>query len=417
MGERADEDIGGLPWRRILRWLGWGLAAVLILLVVGVLIATLVVDPNRYRGRVEATVTELTGRPFTITGDLHFTWYPWLGITMGPAHLDDAPGTPARGASVTPLAEWRSLAVAAKLVPLFKGEIIVDRLRLDGLHLRLRLDEQGHGNWEGLGPGDGRGSRTASTRAAPLQIAGIEIRDGVVEYAEQSSGLEIRASSWELDMGAWQPGTALPLHSRFLVTTQALPKDGVWVELNAPGILVKTRPLELTETAFTARIAQAQVTTSLHLTHATEMDATTPVRIGGAAKVHVPSVRRLAAELALDNTLPRDPQALGALDLTTSWSYSEGSITARPVALKVDDTTLTGWLNRAAPPASLWSFELHGDRIDLRRYVEVETKVKKPFDAVQILRDLRANGTLTVDEATLADASTRELRLRFETPP
>ena len=86
-----------------------GIAAGLLLLAVAlVLIVTLVVDPNRFKPRIERLVEEATGKPFTIRGDLDIAWYPWLALQMGAAQLGDAPS----------LVQWQKARVGARLIPL-----------------------------------------------------------------------------------------------------------------------------------------------------------------------------------------------------------------------------------------------------------------------------------------------------------
>jgi hypothetical protein len=125
----------------------------------------------------------------------------------------------------------------------------------------------------------------------------------------------------------------------------------------------------------------------------------------------------LAHDLALDQTLPHDPTTLGPLELTTQWSYTSGALTAKPLTLKLDGVTFDGWMERSAPPKSAWRFELHGDHIDLSRYLNVDSKKKKPFELpVESLRAINANGSLVFDRAELADAHLTDVRLKLQTP-
>jgi AsmA family len=56
----------------------------LILAALAMLVVTSVIDPNRYRRKIEAIVADLTGRPLVIEGDLRITWFPWLGVRTAP---------------------------------------------------------------------------------------------------------------------------------------------------------------------------------------------------------------------------------------------------------------------------------------------------------------------------------------------
>ena len=440
---------------RIAKWTSIILGSLVLLLVATAFVLTCVVDPNRYRGKIEGIVGDLVGRPFVIEGKLEITWYPWLGLRTGAAHLDNLPAV-----GGTPLVEWQSIVVAAKVLPLLRGEIVADRIRLQGPRFHLRRDARGHGNWEDLGPrkvvgsgavvfGSASSARSAASASSadkvgsvadapsaaaahagsvapasasasaagaqgkPLQVAGIEIRDGMLDYVDEGSGLRVNLSGLELDLGGWVTGQPVPVHTRFLVQTKALPAGGVWVQLDAGGVAIRAEPLAVAESKLSVRVADARMDGDLTY----EQTADAHVRAHGALALHAPSLRKLANDLALNQTMPHDPTTLGPIELTTRWSYSDGSIAAKPLAVKLDGVVFNGWVERTAAPAAMWGFELHGDRIDLGRYINVDSTNKKPFELpVDALRAINANGSVIFDQVVLADTHLANVRLRFQTP-
>jgi AsmA protein len=408
---------------RIAKWTAIILGGIVLLLVATAFVLTTVVDPNRYRGKIEGIVADLAGRPFVIQGDLAITWYPWLGIRTGAAHLDNAPGV-----AGPPLVEWQSINVAAQVWPLLHGEVVADRLRLQSPSIHLRRDRQGHGNWEGLGKSaTGAGSPAVpAAREGPgrqVQIAGVEIRDGTVDYVDEGTGLQATLSNVELDVGEWRAGKTLPVHTKFLAHTQQLPPNGVWVELDAPELVVRPSPLAVAASKLTVKVANAQAAGDLSYEQIADTDvgghgsADGHVKAHGSVVLRTPSLRELANSLALNQSLPHDPTTLGAMELTTTWTYDDGSIAAKLLALKLDGVTFNGWLQRTAQPKPMWGFELHGDRIDLGRYVNVDSQNKKPFELpVEALRAINANGSLIFDQVVLADTHMADVRLKLQTP-
>jgi uncharacterized protein involved in outer membrane biogenesis len=449
--------------------------SLLLLLVATAFVMTSVIDPNRYRGKVEGIVGDLTGRPFVIEGNLEITWFPWLGVRTGRAHLNnrldvpdghtepsgdrarlsggqpesagnrpglsdgqreppghrpDVPGdrTGLSGnrpdVSGLPIVEWESVAVAAKVWPLLHGQFVVDRIRLQGPHVRLRRDAQGRGNWEDWGParpsgpipGDasatGKPSSPAGQQSLP-QIAGIEIRDGTLDYVDEVSGLWANLAGVELDVGEWLTGTPLPVHARFQIHTESLPPNGVWVQVDAAEVAIRQAPLTIAAPKLSVKVSDAQLDGGFTFEQTTEAH----VRAHGSVAAHAPSLRKLANDLALNQTLPHDPTTLGPFELTSDWSYGDGLFAAKPLAVKLDGVNFTGWLERTAAPAAMWGFELHGDRIDLGRYVNVDSANKKPFELpVAALRAVNANGSLIFDQVVLADTHMADVRLRLQTP-
>src|SRR5262249_39368250 len=159
----------------------------------------------------------------------------------------------------------------------------------------------------------------------------------------------------------------------------------------------------------TAKFADAEMNGSLKLQTS---EADQQVHASGSLNARVPSVRNLVAVLKVETPLPRDPATLGPLDLSTQWDFADGAITAKPVSLHLDGIAFTGWVERSRAPRDDWRFELHGDRIDLGRYVDVESAHPKPFELpVDALKALRANGVVTFEQAQLADAHMKDIRL------
>jgi hypothetical protein len=117
----------------------------------------------------------------------------------------------------------------------------------------------------------------------------------------------------------------------------------------------------------------------------------------------------------LNQTLPHDPSTLGQLELTAGWNYARSMLAIRPIALTLDGISLRGWVERDPLPAPGWRFELHGDRIDLGRYVNVDSTKKKAFE-LGMLKAINANGSIHFDQAELADTHLSDVRLRVETP-
>lgn len=449
---------GGIGWGdaaeavRIAKWTAIILGGVVLLVVVAAFVLTSVVNPNRYRGKIEAIVADLTGKPFVIEGDVAITWYPWLGIRTGPARLDN----PA-------IVEWHSINVAAKLWPLLHGEVVADRVRLQSPHIHLRRDAQGHGNWESLGTSTRAAAGQPTKPSRPVQIAGVEIRNGTIDYVDEATGQQVTLANVDLDIGEFRADHPLPVHTRFLAHTQSLPPNGVWVEVDAPELAIRPTPLAVSAPKLTLKVANAQAEGDLAYeqianagaqlttagTAATNAAArvaaagtpafkergqiakadkdrtdaaagdrdTAYVRAHGNITLHSPSLRELATALGLNQSLPHDPTTLGPVELNTTWTYDDGAITAKPLALKLDEVNLNGWLERTAPPKSMWGFELHGDRIDLSRYTNIDSKNKKPFELpVEALRAINANGSVIFDQLVFADTRMTDVRLKVQTP-
>ena len=61
---------------RPLKWILIVAAALVALLLAGVLAATAWVDPNVFKPRIVAALRASTGRPVALPGDLELAWFP-----------------------------------------------------------------------------------------------------------------------------------------------------------------------------------------------------------------------------------------------------------------------------------------------------------------------------------------------------
>ena len=112
-----------------------------MLALLGVLAIVWLVDPNSFKPRIEKAVKEASGRDFTLAGDIDLDFLPWLSLHTGEGRFGNAPGF-----GPDPLVSWHSAQLGAKLLPLLRGELVVDRVKLEGADLRLVRHADGTAN-------------------------------------------------------------------------------------------------------------------------------------------------------------------------------------------------------------------------------------------------------------------------------
>lgn len=201
---------------RVGRWILAIVAALVLLAVLTVLAVTMFVNPNRFRGEIEAAVKRATGQPFRIVGNLEISWYPWLALRMGPAQF----GKPA-GATEPPIVEWQAARVGAKLIPLTQGQLIIDRVRLEGAKFHLVRRADGSSNWDDVIDSIKAHAREKPPSTAPEntpgpQIAGFEVRDGALDYADLAKQRHFAIGDWQLSVGEWRAGATFPVETQFV---------------------------------------------------------------------------------------------------------------------------------------------------------------------------------------------------------
>ena len=218
-------------------------AAIGVLLLLGIgaaVVASVVIDPNDYKPRIEQLAKEHTGRELSIAGDIELSLFPWLGLKLQKVSLGNAPGF-----SPASFAELDAMHVRVKLMPLLSREVEMDTVEISGLRLQLSRNAEGVTNWadlmatgqprpDGTGGGNsetkapqnppktagpkteapsstgssatGSQSRASQSRGpasiALLGLGGIDIKDSAVTWQDATSGQVVKVSGLQAQTGA-----------------------------------------------------------------------------------------------------------------------------------------------------------------------------------------------------------------------
>ena len=175
-------------------------AAVALAVIVAIAIAVLF-DPNQLKGEIERVVKQQTGRTLKLEGELHLAFWPSIGASMGRASLSER-------ASAAQFASLESAQLAVRLLPLLRGETIVDQVRLSGLKVNLVKGRDGKFNFDDLLTAGGerpaeRAPARESGHGAPVQfdVSGVRIENASVTYRDLKSGQTIEVKSLQLRTG------------------------------------------------------------------------------------------------------------------------------------------------------------------------------------------------------------------------
>lgn len=115
----------------------------LVLIIIGSAIALLIfVDPNHYKTEIATEIAERTGRTLTINGDIHWSFFPTLGLQTQDITLQNPAGFN-HGVFAT-LSE-ATLRIALR--PLFSSKLEVTAITMKGLTVNLITNVNGQHNW------------------------------------------------------------------------------------------------------------------------------------------------------------------------------------------------------------------------------------------------------------------------------
>lgn len=190
---------------RALKIVGVTVASFLGVILAALVALRLLVDPNHYKGRIERSVRDATGRELTLQGPIKLSVFPRIAFELGPASLGNA-----QSFGPEPFAFLRHAALAVKLLPLLHRHVEFRSIELDGLELHLARNARGEGNWQ-LADAQRGGAATSRPAAPPgglrlPAIAALSIRDARVTYQNVVAD-HLHASVRDLGSGAPVPIT------------------------------------------------------------------------------------------------------------------------------------------------------------------------------------------------------------------
>ncbi|UCH46793.1 MAG: AsmA family protein [Betaproteobacteria bacterium] len=224
-----------------MKYLKYGLYALIVLVaLVGAAFAYIAAtfDPNEYKGDVVALVKEETGRTLNIEGDISLTFFPKIGVSLGPTQLSERD-------SETEFAGVDDLRVALALLPLLSKQIVVDEIVIDGLRARLIKRADGSTNIDDLTkPAEADEAATEETAgdesgeaagpAMTLDVQGVRIRNGTFSYRDEQADASYEVS--ELDLQTGRVAESVPTPFEYSAVVRA-DKPQLDLRTHASGVL------------------------------------------------------------------------------------------------------------------------------------------------------------------------------------
>ncbi len=176
---------------------------VVIIAVVGLIALPFIVDPNDYKQEIADQVEKVTGRKLTLEGDIGLSVFPWVALELGSLSLSNAEGFEADSFAKADAAEIR-----IKLIPLFKKQLEMDTIMLDGLVLNLEKNNAGKTNWDDLVDDDEstessrepdpKSSDSSTVEVADVKIAGIKLTNTSISWSDATTSESYRLENLNL---------------------------------------------------------------------------------------------------------------------------------------------------------------------------------------------------------------------------
>ena len=306
---------------------------VIVLLIAGVLIAAPSFIPiESYKPRIAALVKEQTGRDLTINGGISLSLLPRIVVTV-----EDVTFSNADWASNDQMASMESMEVVLKVLPLFKGEIALERFVLVKPEIDLAINRRGVGNWvfsptitadtppatpEPAASGSGNDNEPGSASSPAVrnvQLGKIAIEGGTVRYSDARSAAQYDLMEINIDLSLPSLDDPLGLDGAFVWNGDKVVLD---LDVAAPRAF---------STGGTSAIELVLDAPKLNGTFSGMATLSPVLSIDGSAALRIPSVRELASWAGQ----PMAPGGgFGALDL-------KGAIDVKGDVYRFADATLS----------------------------------------------------------------------------
>lgn len=119
------------------------LLSVIVVFILAVIGLVLLLPGDKIAGLAADQVKAQTGRDLTFDGDVSFSIYPTLGVSIGAVALSNADWS-----ENGPMFEAESANIGVGLMALIGGDIQIKNIDLVGPNILLEQDGQGHANWD-----------------------------------------------------------------------------------------------------------------------------------------------------------------------------------------------------------------------------------------------------------------------------
>lgn len=188
---------------KILKYGLFGLAGIVLLAIIAAAVFAMTFDPNRYKPQIESAVKERTGRTLRLQGDLKVAVFPSLGADAKKASLSE-PNSEQEFLSI------ESAHAAVQLMPLIRGEVIVDKVTVTGLKANVIKDKNGKYNFDDLlqqndgkrpEPAKKAEKKDAEEGKVRFDLAGVNVERSALSYRDLASGKELAIRDLKLSTG------------------------------------------------------------------------------------------------------------------------------------------------------------------------------------------------------------------------
>lgn len=426
------------------------------LLAITIFVITRLIDPNSFKPQITELAREQANIALDIQGDLGWTFWPSLGVSVGRTEArvgDDEDLFAAIDEARLGVAVW----------PLLFRRVEMDAITLDGLELNLIETEEG-GNWERIGgtetaPGDDvtvtspEQEEEAAALDIPVKIPLVSVSNSRLRYRNLVDGTDITVEHLNLRAQDVQLDEPFPISASLRYQDQ----DDVRIDLQLETML----GLDLNNNVYT--LDPLRLDTAIGGITANPIQIRIDNRVEAALDEGRISVRDLVLDAAgirtrgeleitgLDDALTlrgqldtepfaandalraigeapietSDANALRRIGFSATLSGPANSVMLDPLTITLDDSSITGKAGITNLDTLAMMFDLALDRINVDGYLppsedvaedDSESAAARPLSEdpilpLEALRELTLTGKLAIGQMAMMGLDARDVEV------
>ncbi|MGE4469885.1 MAG: AsmA family protein [Desulfovibrio sp.] len=391
---------------KFIKWLLIIVGGLAGLLIAGLILVVLLVDPNDYKDDITKAVHNATGMQLTIEGPLDLRVFPWIGVDTGAVRL----GNP-QGFGDDPFVSLQSASVSLQVLPLLSGSVQVGQIDVQGLTANLIRNPNGAANWEAIGSQDPAATPEGETTPAEssqgeagqgldLSIGGLKVTDANIVFDDRQAGKRFALQGLNLSLGEVRPGQPFDLAGSLRLESSEPPLQAtleartvaaldlanqiyelrdLTATVQADGAAVPGGTVQATAraTALLADMSRQTVTTEGLTLNAYGVDlaaelAASELNAGpkakGSLRIEPFDAKKLLAALGQTPPQTTDPTALTDVALQLEFDYSPDAATVRNLLLRLDGQEITGEASMIAGKIPAYDIKVQAASLNLDPY-------------------------------------------------
>ena len=380
------------------------------LLIIAVVLVTVFVNPNDYKGTIAQAVEQKTGRKLVFEGNIGLSVFPWVGLELGPLSLSNA-----KGFKEQPFAKIKGADIRVKIIPLLYRKLEMAKVSLDGLTLNLERHADGKTNWEDLtGPETAKKEEKKAgpeKEEMPLEmftVGGVEIKNSNVTWDDQKDKVYYAMQNINLNVGSIEPDKPIDFSLGFNMTSkepamEVTPHLKGVAKLDLEKKIYEIDGMKLNTTVRGDTIPGKEVKSTLGANIRADLgkqtldvadlnlDAFGVMAKGGLKADHILDKAAFSGNLTVSPFNPRelfkqlgqeppataDKKALEKASAAIVFSGTTDSFDLKELTAQLDETNIKGnaTVKDLKNPSSTFTFAV--DKIDLDRYLPPPSEKKE----------------------------------------